>query len=119
MSILLSAFLLFSLLLGDTCLLQDPPILKLMRMGIGPGYPLFVFQFLPVCSMIVASAPDNVPVRFSSAQTRHRVLDVGSSRVPGSVCLAPRGDGSPLPKRPDGCQSPARRLSYVACPLQS
>jgi hypothetical protein len=34
MSILLSAFLLFSLLLGDTFLLQGPPILKLMRMGI-------------------------------------------------------------------------------------
>src|SRR5882762_11069305 len=40
MSILLSAFLLFSLLLGDTCLLQDPPILKLMRMG---SFRLFPF----------------------------------------------------------------------------
>src|SRR5215475_13379680 len=46
MSILLSAFLLFSLLLGDTCLLQDPSILKLMRMG-DPSHRPFVSVSAP------------------------------------------------------------------------
>ena len=40
MSMLLSAFLLLSLLLGDTSLLQGDPILKLMRMGQSVDRPL-------------------------------------------------------------------------------